>query len=63
MSPMICLVDACNLLPDIFSNREIDRSGRAPSSSRKMDLIGREIGGAIAEIERSIMIAMTQTPH
>ena len=60
---MICLVDACNLLPDIFSNREIDKVGPRPEQLRKMDLIGREIGGAIAEIERSIMIAMTQTPH
>lgn len=60
---MICLVDACNLLPDIFSNREIDKVGPRTEQLRKMDLIGREIGGAIAEIERSIMIAMTQTPH
>ena len=60
---MICLVDACNLLPDIFSNREIDKVGPRTEQLRKMDLIGREIGGAIAEIERSIMIAMTQTPY
>ncbi len=60
---LICLVDACNVLPSIFSMREIDRVGPRVEQLRRMDLIGREIGGAIAEIERSIMIAMTQTPH
>lgn len=60
---LICLVDACNILPYIFSGREIERVGPRVEQVRKMDLIGREMGGAIAEIERSIMIAMTQTPH
>ena len=36
---MICLVDACNLLPDIFSNREIDKVGPRTEQLRKMDLI------------------------
>ncbi len=60
---LIGLVDACNILPYIFSSREIERVGPRVEQLRKMDLIGREMGGAIAEIERSIMIAMTQTPH
>ena len=60
---LICLVDVCNLLPAIFSNREIEKVGPRVEELRKMDLIGREISGAVAEIERSIMIAMTQTPH
>ena len=60
---MICLVDACNLLRDIFSDKEIDRVSPRIEQLRKMDLIGREVGGAIAEIERSIMMAMAQAPH
>lgn len=60
---LICLVDACNVLPDIFSSRETEKVEPRVEQLRKMDLIGREIGSAIAEIERSIMIAMTQTPH
>lgn len=60
---MICLVDACNILRDIFSDREIDRVSPRIEQLRKMDLIGREVGGAIAEIERSIMMAMAQAPH
>ena len=60
---LIGLVDACNILPYILSSREIERVGPRVEQLRKMDLIGREMGGAIAEIERSIMIAMTQTPH
>ncbi len=60
---LICLVDVCNILPDIFSSREIERVAPRIEQVRQMDLIGREISGAVAEIERSIMIAMTQTPH
>ena len=60
---LICLVDACNILPDIFSSRETERVAPRVEQLRKMDLIGREIGGAVVEIERSIMIAMAQTPH
>lgn len=60
---LICLADVCKILPDIFSVREIEKIGPRVEQIRRMDLIGRTIGGAVAEIERSIMIAMTQTPH
>ncbi len=60
---MICLVDACNLLPDIFSARELERAGPRIKQLRKMDLIGREVGSVIAEIERSVIMAMAMAPH
>lgn len=60
---LICLVDACNFLPDIFSAREIERAAPRVRQLRKMDLIGREVAGVIAEIERSVMMAMALTPH
>ena len=60
---MIGLVDACGILPDVFSEREIDRAGPRIEQLRKMDLIGQEVSGAVAEIERSIMMAAVHAPH
>ena len=60
---MIGLVDACGILPDIFSEREIERAGPRIEQLRKMDLIGQEVGGAVSEIERSIMMAAVHAPH
>ena len=60
---MICLVDASGILPDIFSEREIERATPRIEQLRKMDLIGQEVGGAVAEIERSIMMAAVHAPH
>ena len=60
---MICLVDACGILPDIFSEREIETAAPRIEQLRKMDLIGQEVGGAVAEIERSIMMAAVHAPH
>ena len=58
---LICLVDSCNILQTIFSRREIDRVGSRIDQLRKMDLIGREMAGAIADIERAIAIAAAHT--
>ena len=58
---LICLVDSCNILPTIFSKREIDRVEERIEQLRKMDLIGREMAGAIADIERAIAIAAAHT--
>ena len=60
---MIGLVDACGILPDVFSEREVDRAGPRIEQLRKMDLIGQEVSGAVAEIERSIMMAAVHAPH
>ena len=58
---LICLVDSCNILQTIFSKREIDRVEPRIEQIRKMDLIGREMAGAIADIERAIAIAAAHT--
>ena len=58
---LICLVDSCNVLQTIFSKREIDRAGSRIEQLRKMDLIGREMARAIADIERAIAIAAAHT--
>ena len=58
---LICLVDSCNILRTIYSKREIDRVEPRIQQIRKMDLIGREMAGAIADIERSIAIAAAHT--
>ncbi len=60
---MICLADACDILGDIFAPRELERAATRIAQLRQMDLIGREVGSAIVEIERSIVMALTQTPH
>lgn len=60
---MICLADACDILGDIFAKGEIERAASRIVQLRQMDLIGREVGTAITEIERSIVMALTQTPH
>jgi len=60
---LICLVDACAILPAIFSIREIETARPRLERLRKLDPIGREMGEAIEEIRRSIMIAMSYMPH
>ncbi len=60
---MICLADTCDILDDIFSPAEIERARPRIAQLRRMDLIGREVGSAVAEIERAIAMALTQTPH
>ena len=55
---LICLVDACGFLGDIFAARELERSGPRIEQLRKMDLIGREVGSVIAEIEQAVMMAL-----
>ena len=52
---LISLLDACEILPDIFPRQEIEDFRPRIALLRKMDLIGREVAGAIAEIERSII--------
>ena len=47
---LICLVAACNMLGDIFSDGEIERCRPRIDQLRKMDLIGRELAGAITDI-------------
>ena len=53
-----CLVDACNLLPVLFGERSMGRVTSRIELLRNMDLIGREISGAVAAIERSKVQSM-----
>ena len=55
---LISLLDACDILPDLFPGREIERCRPRIEQLRKMDLIGREVAGAIADIERMIALAV-----
>ena len=54
---LICLVDACQILPDLFPDREIEQTAPRIEQLRKMDLIGREVAGTIADIQRTIIRA------
>ena len=47
---LICLVDACDMLGGIFPDGEIEQCRPRIDQLRKMDLIGRELAGAIADI-------------
>ncbi len=49
---LISLVDACEILPELFPGRQIKRSRIL--QLRRMDLIGREVAGTIADIQRKI---------
>ncbi|MCY4488090.1 MAG: GPP34 family phosphoprotein [Deltaproteobacteria bacterium] len=60
---LVCLVDACDILGDLFSEREMERVRPRIEQLRKMDLIGREVGAVIADIEESITMAMAQVAH
>ena len=52
---LVALADACQILPELFPERAIGSSRIA--QLRRMDLIGREVGGAVADIQRRIVHA------
>ena len=52
---LISLVDACEILPDLFPDRDVASFGPRIALLRKMDLIGREVAGTIAEIQRTVV--------
>ena len=55
---LVSLLDACGILPDLFPGQEMEDFRPRIVQLRKMDLIGREVAGAVAEIERSIIQAV-----
>ncbi len=57
---LIGLVDACGLLGDIFPDRNIDRLRPRIEQLRKMDLIGRELAGAISDIGHNAKVAISE---
>lgn len=54
---LLSLLDACNILPDIFPGGEVKNAGARIKQLRNMDLVGRDVVGAVAEIERVIVAA------
>lgn len=55
---LVSLLDACGILPDLFAEPEMENFRPRIGQLRKMDLIGREVAGAVADIERSIIQAV-----
>ena len=58
---LISLVDACDLLGDVFPDRNIDQLRPRVEQLRKMDLIGRELAGAISDIDHNAKMALSET--
>lgn len=58
---IICLADACGILKELLSAREIDHVAPRVEQVRKMDLIGRAVSKAIWDIETSL--ARATQPH
>ncbi len=54
---LLSLVDACQILPDLFPDRKLDEVAPRIGLLRKMDLIGREVAGTIANVQRTIILA------
>ena len=54
---LLSLVDACNILPDVFPGGEVKSAGARIKQLRNMDLLGRDVVGAVAEFERVIVAA------
>ena len=54
----VSLADACGIFPEILSEREIKQATPRIRQLRIMDLIGREVAGAIAAIQRTMLMAV-----
>ena len=54
---LICLAEACDILNAVFGKKEMKRSRPRIDQLLKMDLIGREMAGAIADIHHTILSA------
>ena len=60
---MIGLLDACGILDAMFSEPEMERVRPRIKQLRMMDLIGREVGSVVTDIEKSITMAMAPLTH
>ncbi len=54
---LLSLVDACGILPDLFPERDLASERDRIVQLRKLDLIGREVAGTIAQTQRRIIEA------
>ena len=59
---LIGLAVASDLLGDTFPERNIEQLRPRVEQLRKMDLIGRELAGAISDIEHNVKIALSGAP-
>ncbi len=60
---LIGLVDACGLLGEIIPGGDIDRLRPRVAQLRQLDLIGRELAVAVAEIEHSVAQTIVADRH
>lgn len=60
---IICLAEASGILSNLYAEREIESIRPRLEQIRKLDLIGREVGDTILEIERTMAMAMARIPH
>ena len=60
---LIGLVDACDILREIFPDRDMEKCRPRIDQLRKMDLIGRELAQAIADIERTVVMSLSGAPY
>ena len=60
---LIGLVDACDILREIFPDRNMEQCRPRIDQLRKMDLIGRELAQAIADIEQTVMMSLSGAPY
>ena len=57
---LIGLVSACNLFGEIYPDRDVRQFRRRIDQLSRMDLIGRELGGVIAEIEHGVQESLAK---
>ena len=58
---LICLADACGILRELLSARELERATERIDEVRKLDLIGQAVSKAVWDIQSSIALAMHPT--
>ena len=58
---IICLVDACALVRQLLSKRELDQAAKRIEQVTRLDLIGQAMSQAIRDIQLSI--ALLSQPH
>ena len=58
---LICLVDACGILRELLTAKELERASERVDQVRKLDLIGQAVSKAVWDIQSSIALAMHPT--
>ena len=58
---ILCLADACGILRELLSTRELERVSERIEQVRKLDLIGQAVSTAVWDIQSSIALAMHPT--